>query len=184
MAQPDDREHRQGGEEEACMAVLNDFYGDGFFFFPPILLIIITPICFFKTLYNLPLTPIWSAPSPFTNYIKIKRWIDGAQESNGTTWRATTRSQSYAKTNPGIWGKKRDHHSGKQKYSIMFSQTPVLSSFNLFFRFVLGGKWSFFGNSSSWVKIFCQISSKPAKPARIGIAFHPFYKMPPFLVPW
>ena len=29
VAQPDDREHRQGGEEEACMAVLNDFYGDG-----------------------------------------------------------------------------------------------------------------------------------------------------------
>ena len=29
MAQPDDREHRQGGEEEACMAVLNNFYGDG-----------------------------------------------------------------------------------------------------------------------------------------------------------
>jgi len=29
VAQPDDREHRQGGDEEACMAVLNDFYGDG-----------------------------------------------------------------------------------------------------------------------------------------------------------
>jgi len=29
VAQPDDREHRQGGEEEACMAVLNNFYGDG-----------------------------------------------------------------------------------------------------------------------------------------------------------
>ena len=114
-----------------------------FLLFPPTLLLIITPICFFKTLDNLPLTPIWSAPSPFTNYIKIQIWIDGAQESNGTTWRATTRSQSYAKTNPGIWGKKRDHHSGKQKYSIMFSQTPVLSSFNLFFRFVLGGKWFF-----------------------------------------
>jgi hypothetical protein len=27
--QPDDREHRQGGDDEACMAVLNDFYGDG-----------------------------------------------------------------------------------------------------------------------------------------------------------
>ena len=32
MAQPDDREHRQGGDEEACMAVLNDFYGDGLYF--------------------------------------------------------------------------------------------------------------------------------------------------------
>ena len=29
VAQPDDREHRQGGDEEACMAVLNNFYGDG-----------------------------------------------------------------------------------------------------------------------------------------------------------
>ena len=28
--QPDNREQlQQGGEEEACMAVLNDFYGDG-----------------------------------------------------------------------------------------------------------------------------------------------------------
>ena len=32
VAQPDDREHRQGGDEEACMAVLNDFYGDGLYF--------------------------------------------------------------------------------------------------------------------------------------------------------
>ena len=31
VAQPDDREHRQGGDEEACMAVLNNFYGDGFY---------------------------------------------------------------------------------------------------------------------------------------------------------
>ena len=31
VAQPDDREHRQGGDEEACMAVLNDFYGDGLY---------------------------------------------------------------------------------------------------------------------------------------------------------
>ena len=30
QAQPDNREQvRQGGEEEACMAVLNNFYGDG-----------------------------------------------------------------------------------------------------------------------------------------------------------
>ena len=29
-AQPDNREQvQQGGEEEACMAVLNNFYGDG-----------------------------------------------------------------------------------------------------------------------------------------------------------
>jgi hypothetical protein len=28
--QPDDREHlQQGGEDEACLAVLNNFYGDG-----------------------------------------------------------------------------------------------------------------------------------------------------------
>ena len=33
MPQPDDREHRQGGDEEACMAVLNNFYGDGFYHF-------------------------------------------------------------------------------------------------------------------------------------------------------
>ena len=136
----------------------------------------------FKTLDNLPLTPIWSAPSPFTNYIKIKRWIDGAQESNGTTWRATTRSQSYAKTNPGIWGKKEiTIQEYVQNYTNVFPNTSVVLFYPLFLRFVLGGKWSFFGNSSSWVKIFCQISSKTAL---IGIAFHPFYKMPPFLVPW
>ena len=30
VPQPDDREHlQQGGEEEACLAVLNNFYGDG-----------------------------------------------------------------------------------------------------------------------------------------------------------
>ena len=33
VAQPDDREHRQGGDEEACMAVLNDFYGDGLYLY-------------------------------------------------------------------------------------------------------------------------------------------------------
>ena len=27
--QPDNREGREGGEEEACLAVLNNFYGDG-----------------------------------------------------------------------------------------------------------------------------------------------------------
>ena len=32
--QPDNREQvQQGGEEEACMAVLNNFYGDGMYDF-------------------------------------------------------------------------------------------------------------------------------------------------------
>ena len=37
--QPDNREQvQQGGEEEACMAVLNNFYGDGKLSFTVILL--------------------------------------------------------------------------------------------------------------------------------------------------
>ena len=28
-AQPDNREQREGGEDEACIAVLNNFYADG-----------------------------------------------------------------------------------------------------------------------------------------------------------
>ena len=57
MAQPDDREHRQGGDEEACMAVLNDFYGDGLYF----------EYCICTLIYSDPTVRPLKARSPITH---------------------------------------------------------------------------------------------------------------------
>ena len=92
VAQPDDREHRQGGDEEACMAVLNDFYGDGLYF--EYLYLYFDIFCVHPTVGSL------KARSPITHN-RTKKYVSNKnkkdlffKESNGTMWRATTKSQS------------------------------------------------------------------------------------------
>ena len=79
----------------------------------------------FKTLDNLPLTPIWPAPSPFINF-KIKRnqmARRGVPPRKANHMRRRTRSSEV---------KKRDHHSGKQKYTNVFPNTSVVLFYPLF----------------------------------------------------
>ena len=74
-AQPDSREG-----DEACMAVLNNFYGDGIL----IILIILIIIIIITTINRC-----------------LRLYL---QEWNGTTWLATMRSPLSARTTRDIWG--------------------------------------------------------------------------------